>query len=297
MIGILSGGTGTPKLIYGLKEISEDFFVVVNTAEDVWISGNKICPDIDSVIYALSDLIDTQKWWGVKDDTFITHERLKALGFDERMMIGDLDRATHILRSNLLRSGKSLVEATKILRRRFGIKQEVYPMCNEDVSTLIETTEGIMHFQDFWVGRKGEPDVRRIIFRGIERAKMPEEVEEMLKSCDKVIIGPSNPVTSIGPIISVKGYTEILKKKKVVAVSPIIGSRAFSGPAAKFMKALGYEVSPAGVAEIYKDFIDVLIVDERDSNYEIDFVEVVKANTVMEDKEDAIELANFLLSL
>jgi LPPG:FO 2-phospho-L-lactate transferase len=297
MIAILSGGTGTPKLICGLKEVSDDFFIVVNTAEDVWVSGNKICPDIDSVIYTLSDLIDTERWWGVKGDTFITHERLKVLGFDEKMMIGDFDRATHIFRSNLLRHGKSLVEATKILKERFGIKQEIYPMCNEDVSTIIETNEGAMHFQEFWIGRRGEPAVRGVIFKGIERAKMPDEVKKMLKGCDEVIIGPSNPITSIGPIISVRGYAEILKRKRVLAVSPIIGNRAFSGPAAKLMRGLGYEVSPIGVAEIYKDFIDVLVIDRRDSNYEINFAEVVKANTVMRRKEDAIQLASFLLSL
>lgn len=297
MIGVLSGGTGTPKLLWGLKEVTEDFIVVVNTAEDIWVSGNKICPDIDSVIYALSETIDTGKWWGVRNDTFTTHERLKALGFDEGMMIGDLDRATHILRSKLLRDGKSLVEATRILKERFGIKQEVYPMCNEEVATLIQTDKGLMHFQEFWVGRRGRPEVRKIVFEGIEKAKMPEEVKEALRLSKAVIIGPSNPITSIGPIISVKGYVDLLKKKRVVAVSPIIGNQAFSGPAAKFMKALGYEVSPIGVAEVYRDFIDILVIDERDAEYEIGFADVVKANTVMKDKEDAVELARFLVEV
>lgn len=274
-----------------------DFFVVVNTAEDVWVSGNKICPDIDSVIYALSESIDVERWWGVADDTFTTHERLKSLGFDEGMRIGDLDRATHILRSELLRKGKSLLEATKILKNSFGIEQEIFPMCNEEVSTLIETNEGLMHFQDFWVGRKGEPKVSRIVFDGIEKAKMPEEVKDFLERCDSVIIGPSNPITSIGPIISVKGYVEVLKKKRVVAVSPIIGNKPVSGPAAKFMKALGYEVSPAGVAEVYRDFIDVLVIDERDADYEIEFAEVTKTDTIMKGKGDAVSLANFLLGL
>ena len=297
MIGVLSGGTGTPKLLWGLKEVIEDLFVVVNTAEDVWVSGNKICPDIDSVIYALSETIDTGKWWGVRNDTFTTHERLKALGFDEGMMIGDLDRATHILRSKLLRDGKSLLEATRILKESFGIKQEVYPMCNEEVATLIQTDKGLMHFQEFWVGGKGRPEVRKIVFEGIEKAKMPEEVKEALRLSKAVIIGPSNPITSIGPIISVKGYVDLLKKKRVVAVSPIIGNQAFSGPAAKFMKALGYEVSPTGVAEVYRDFIDILVIDERDAEYEIGFADVVKANTLMKDKEDAVELARFLVEV
>ncbi len=297
MIAILSGGTGTPKLLWGLKEICDDFFVVVNTAEDVWVSGNKICPDIDSVIYALSETIDTEKWWGVRNDSFITYERLKFLGFDEGMMIGDVDRATHILRSNLLREGKNLLEATRILKSRFGIKQEIFPMCNEEVSTLIETESGTMHFQEFWVGRRGEPEVNNIIFKGIENAKIPSEVKEFLEECKAVIIGPSNPITSIGPIISVRGYKEILKKKKVIAVSPIIGKNPVSGPAGKFMRALGYEVSPVGVAKVYRDFIDVLVIDEKDSDYELDFVEVVKADTIMKKKEDAENLSRFLLEL
>ncbi len=297
MIAILSGGTGTPKLLWGFKEVSEDFFVVVNTAEDIWVSGNKICPDIDSVIYALSDTIDTEKWWGVRNDSFITHERLKSLGFDEGMMIGDADRATHILRSHLIREGKDLLEATRILKNGFGINQEVFPMCNEEVSTLIETESEIMHFQEFWVGRRGEPKVKNIIFKGIENAKIPSEVKEFLEKCKAVIIGPSNPITSIGPIISVKGYKEILKSKKVIAVSPIIGKNPVSGPAGKFMRTLGYEVSPAGVAEVYRDFIDVLVIDEKDSDYELDFVEVVKAPTIMKKKEDAEKLSGFLLEL
>ncbi|MBO8181947.1 MAG: 2-phospho-L-lactate transferase [Archaeoglobus sp.] len=297
MIAVLSGGTGTPKLLWGLKEIYDDFFVVVNTAEDVWVSGNKICPDIDSVIYALSESIDTETWWGIADDTFTTHERLKSLGFDEGMRIGDLDRATHILRSELLRKGKSLLQAIRILKNSFGIKQEIFPMCNEEVSTLIETNEGLMHFQNFWVGRKGEPEVSKIIFNGIEKARMPEEVKDLLKQCDSVVIGPSNPITSIGPIISVKGYVEVLKRKRVVAVSPIIGNKPVSGPAAKFMRALGYEVSPAGVAEVYRDFIDVLVIDERDADYEIEFAEVTKTDTIMKEKGDAVRLANFLLDI
>ncbi|AGK61222.1 LPPG:FO 2-phospho-L-lactate transferase [Archaeoglobus sulfaticallidus PM70-1] len=296
MIGILSGGTGTPKLIWGMKEIYDDFFVVVNTAEDVWVSGNKICPDIDSVIYVLSEMIDTSKWWGIKDDSFITHNQLRRLGVDEGMMIGDLDRATHIARTELLKR-MDLVNATKELRKRFGIKQDVYPMCNEEVSTYIETADGRMHFQEFWVVRKGEPEVKGVFIENIDKAVIPEEVEKRLKEAEAVIIGPSNPITSIGPIISVRGYREILREKFVVAVSPIIGSRSFSGPAGKFMKALGYEVSSRGVVDIYQEFLDVLVIDEEDFDFEDERVEVVKAKTIMKTKEDAVKLAEFVLSL
>jgi LPPG:FO 2-phospho-L-lactate transferase len=295
LIAVLSGGTGTPKLLWGMKEVFSKFFVVVNTAEDIWVSGNRISPDIDSVIYALSDIIDTEKWWGMRDDTFITHNMLKDLGFDERMMVGDRDRAVHIIRSEFLRGGDSLLTATKKLKSMFGIKQDVFPMCNEDVSTFVATDRGKMHFQEFWVVNRGEPEVMGIDFRGIDKARMPDEVEKSLKKSKIVLIGPSNPVTSIGPILAVKGYKEILRDKKVVAISPIIGRSPVSGPAGKFMASLGFEVSPRGVADIYGDILDVLVVDERDEDYEIDSVEVLKANTLMRDKDSAIKLSEFIL--
>ncbi|MEM0203473.1 MAG: 2-phospho-L-lactate transferase [Archaeoglobaceae archaeon] len=291
---VLSGGTGTPKLLVGLKEVAE-FSVIVNTAEDIWISGNKICPDIDSVIYALAGVIDEEKWWGIRGDSFRTHEALKKLGVDEFMAIGDLDRATHILRSEFLRKGFSLVHATKEVAKAYGVKQEVYPMCNEEVATIIVTPEGEMHFQDFWVRKKGVPEVVDIYFRGIENAKIPEEVKTQIKKEKEVVIGPSNPVSSISPILSVENMREILKDKKVVAISPIIGRNPVSGPAGKFMKAKGYEVSPIGVLRFYEDVIDALIVDEHDSNLEGGRIFATK--TIMKSKEDAIRLSEFVLKL
>lgn len=291
---VLSGGTGTPKLLMGLKEVA-DFWVVVNTAEDVWISGNKICPDIDSVIYALAEIIDDEKWWGIKGDTFVTHEQLKKLGFDEFMMVGDKDRATHIFRSEMLRKGLSLCEITSILAKAYGVKNEIYPMCEEEVSTIIVTPEGEMHFQEFWVKRKGLPEVLDIYFKNIEKAKIPEVVKKKLKKEEEVLIGPSNPITSISPILSVEGFRNILKDKKVVAISPIIGNKPVSGPAAKFMKAKGFEVSPLGVFEVYKDFLDVLIIDESDSS--LASSNMIATNIIMKDKKDAIKLSEFVLKI
>ncbi|WP_456329523.1 2-phospho-L-lactate transferase [Archaeoglobus sp.] len=290
---VLSGGTGTPKLLQGLKEVA-DFWVVVNTAEDVWVSGNKICPDIDSVIYALAEVIDDGKWWGIKGDTFITHERLKALGFDEGMMIGDLDRATHILRSEVLRAGKSLCDATKAVANAYGVNHEIFPMCEEEVSTIVVTDEGEMHFQEFWVVRKGEPEVKDVYFKGVERAKIPEEVKMRLEREDEVLIGPSNPITSIMPILSVEDFRKKLRDKKVVAISPIIGKTPVSGPAGKLMRAKGYEVSPKGVADVYADFLDLLVVDESDEGV---VEKSVATNTIMKSKEDAIRLGEFVVRL
>ena len=291
---VLSGGTGTPKLLMGLKEVA-DFWVVVNTAEDVWVSGNKVCPDIDSVIYALAEIIDQEKWWGIRNDSFATHEQLKKLGFDEVLMIGDLDRATHILRSEMLRAGKTLCEATKIVASAYGVNIDIFPMCEEEVATIVVTNEGEMHFQEFWVKRRGEPEVVDVYFRGIEKARIPAEVRKRLKKEEEVLIGPSNPITSIMPILSVENFAELLEDKKVIAISPIIGSRPFSGPAGKLMKAKGYEVSPLGVFEVYKDFLDILVVDETDKRLESE--KIVATNTLMKSKEDAIRLSDFVLKL
>ena len=295
MICVLSGGTGTPKFLQGLKELTNEITVIVNTAEDVWVSGNKICPDIDSVIYAMAEVIDDNKWWGVKNDTFITHSRLKELGFDEPMMIGDLDRATHITRSELLRKDFSLTEATRELKNRFGVKAEILPMCEEEVSTIVLTRDGEMHFQEFWVKYKGEKEVIDVVFSGIETAKATKDVLNALDKCKGVIIGPSNPITSILPIISVKGVKEKLVDKKTIAISPIVGNKPVSGPAAKLMRAKGYEVSPLGVAEVYKDFLDVLVVDGRDKGLEGNDFEVVAFSTIMKSKDDAVKLAKFVL--
>ena len=294
LICVLSGGTGTPKLLRGMKDFCE-FAVVVNTAEDVWVSGNKVCPDIDSVIYALADVIDDEKWWGIKGDTFITYEALRKLGCDEVLMIGDADRATHILRSELLRAGYSLTTATKELAKRYGVKQEVLPMCEEEVATHVITPEGEMHFQEFWVKQRGEPEVIDVVFKGIEMARMTKDVEKVIKNSKAVVIGPSNPITSVMPILSVKGVKELLRKRTVIAVSPIIGSKAVSGPAAKLMRAKGFEVSPSGVVDCYSDFLDAIVIHNGDSVKRN--VEVFRTNVLMKKREDERRLARFILDV
>ncbi len=298
MLTVFSGGTGTPKLLRGLKELC-NFAVIVNTAEDIWISGNKICPDIDSVMYSLSELIDTNKWWGIKEDTFVTHEMLKKLGYEEMLKVGDMDRAIHILRSELLRKGYSLTEATRQIAKRLGVKQDVLPMCEEEVETIIVTPYGEMHFQEFWVSKRGEPEVIDVFFRNIENAKATDDVVSMLEKSEVILIGPSNPITSIMPILEVRGIKETIYDKKVIAVSPIIGNRAFSGPAGKLMRAKGFEVSPLGILEIYKDFLDVLIVDKSDEKLSGKYkdIQIIAENTVINNKKDAIKLSKTILSL
>ncbi len=289
----LSGGTGTPKLLRGYSKINPDFSVVVNIAEDVWISGNKICPDIDSVVYAIADVIDDSKWWGIKNDTFITHRRLKELGFEEEMIIGDVDRATHIARSEMLRNGFTLTEATRAIKNAFGVKAEVLPVCEEEVSTYVKTPKGWLHFQEFWVVERGKPEVEKVEFRGIEKAKLTKDVKRAVIESDAIVIGPSNPVTSITPILEVGEMRKMLKDKFVVAISPIVGKKAVSGPAEKLMRAFGLEVSASGVAECYSDFLDLIVVHEKD---DCEFKHV-KTNILMKCREDEIRLAKFLLDV
>jgi len=300
---ILSGGTGTPKLLDGLKEIlpPEELTVVVNTAEDLWVSGNLISPDLDTVLYLFSDQIDRKKWWGIENDTFRTYERMHELGVEESLKLGDRDRATHIIRSNLIRDGASLTEATVKLASLFGIDANILPMSDDPVSTYIETLQGVMHFQDFWVGKHGDPDVLGVDIRGVSEASVAKKVLEAFEKDEKVLIGPSNPITSIGPIISLPGMRELLKQKKVIAVSPIIGNAPVSGPAGKLMQACGLEVSSMGVAEYYQEFLDVFVFDERDRADEFAFERLgcraSRADTLMTSTEKSRELAEFIVGL
>ena len=293
MITILSGGTGTPKLIQGVVQIVDpgDISVVVNTVENTYISGNYIAPDIDTVIYTLAGMINEDTWYGIKDDTFITHETLKKIGHDEILRIGDKDRAIKIQKTQLMKK-YSLSEVVDIQRKKLGVKSKIIPMSDEQSHIKIITDEGEMGFHEFLVEKKAKPEVDDIIYNNVEPSI---DLINTIESSDMVIIGPSNPITSIGPIISIKGVKKALKNVYVVAVSPIIGDKPVSGPAAKFMNALGYEVSSMGVATIYQEFIDKFIIDveDRESKKKIERLisEVMTTNTNMKTIDDKVSLA------
>ncbi len=297
---VLSGGTGTPKLIRGIRRAipDEGITVIVNTAEDIIVSGNLVSPDLDTVLYLFSGKLDAEKWWGIKNDTFQTYNTLKKIGVNEKLMIGDVDRATHVFRSELMRGGASLTEAIMQLSSIMGIKARILPMCNERVDTMILTKNDLMHFQDFWVGKRGEPEVLDVKLTGIGKAKPTKDVLAALQSEENVIIGPSNPITSIGPILALKGMRKILSKKKVIAVSPIIGNSPVSGPAGKLMAACGFSVSSSGVAECYGDILDMLVIDDRDTVDEKNFdIRVARCDTIMDSVEKSKALADFVIKL
>ncbi len=306
MITVLSGGTGTPKLLQGLKEIIDpkDIVVIVNTAEDEWLSHGYFSPDVDTVLYTLADMIDDSCWHGIRGDTFKTHEKLNKLGYNERLKIGDMDRATHIQRGSLIKSGMSLSEAVDVQRKALGIKAKVLPMTDDTVETVVKTSEKDMDFHEFWVANKGEPEVLDVYYRGISKAAPSKEAVAAIRKADRIIIGPSNPITSILPIISLSGMLQELKsrRKRCIAVSPIIGDKPLSGPAGKLMNAKGYGTTSVNVAEIYKGLISKFVVDNVEKDRVLEEIkkleiECFKTNTIMNSHRDKISLSRFLIKI
>ena len=262
--------------------------MVANTADDLWISGNLVSPDLDTVVYTLAGLIDQSKWWGIKGDSFSTHKFLNGLGHQEALALGDLDRAIHIFRSDLLREGMTLSQATERLCQALKVEERVLPMTDEPVSTMISTPEGEMHLQEYWVGQGGRPEAMSIRFRGIEDAKPCLGFLEALEEAEE-----SEPVL-IGPILALRGVRDALRKRKsqVVAISPLVGGKPLSGPAAKFMQAWGFPVTDQGVADLL-GCADLMVVSPE-SDYE---GPSVKLDTVMKDEEDSLRLAKEIVEI
>jgi LPPG:FO 2-phospho-L-lactate transferase len=319
MVTFLSGGTGTPKLLAGTDDVfaPRETTVVANTGDDVELGGFLVCPDLDTVLYLCGDALDRGTWWGIAGDSARTHEELQRLaeeagldggpryldaeaqtagrsiarwrrfsGVGEFMHIGDRDRAVHLTRTGLLDEGHTLTAATRRLADAFGLERELLPMSDDPVATLVHTPAGTMHFQEFWVARGGDPAVEDVEFRGGEAARATDAVLEALES--PVVVGPSNPVTSIGPMVAVDGVADALAATPVVAVSPFVGDRVFSGPAAKLMAAVGHEPSTAGVAAAYP-FADAFVLDGDDGT-DLDRP-VVRTDTAIEDGTDAERVA------
>ena len=278
MITVLSGGTGTPKLLQGIKEIVDpkELTIIVNTLENDYFSGVYVSADIDTVLYTMSDMINDEFWYGVKGDTFITHERLAEIGCPELLRIGDIDRATKIQKTQLMEK-YGLARACEIQAKNMGIESRIIPMSEEDSEITIVSDIGELEFHDFLIKHQSEPEVLDLRFSNVAPS---EGVVDAIRNSKAVIIGPSNPITSILPILSLEGVREALKDTYVIAVSPIIGSDAVSGPASKFMKALDIEVSSVGVADLYKDFLDNIVIDDKDSNLEPQLKQIINKVTI-----------------
>ncbi len=297
MITVLSGGTGTPKLLQGIKEVvdTKDLSIIVNTLENDYFSGVYVSADIDTVLYTMADMINDETWYGVKGDTFITNKSLAELSSPELLRIGDIDRATKIQKT-LLMQNHSLEESVNIQAKHMGINSKIIPMSNENSEIKIVTDIGELEFHDFLIKHQSEPEVKDVVF---SKVKPADGVIDAIKNSEAVIIGPSNPITSILPILSLDGVKEALKDTFVVAVSPIIGNDSVSGPASKFMKALDIEVSSVGVAKLYQEFLDVLVIDEQDENLKENLIEIINkviiTNTIMNSSDAKINLAKKIL--
>jgi len=304
MITTLAGGVGAARFLKGLVHAvsPEEIVTIVNTGDDIEFYGLHISPDVDIVTYTLAGVVDEGKGWGIRGDTFNCLNMLRKYGYETWFMLGDKDLATHIHRTLLLKKGLKLSEVTEKIRKALGVKVKIIPMTNDKVQTKIITNVGEMHFQEYLVKRKAQDPVLDVKFEGIEKAEPSPGVIESILNADGIIICPSNPIVSIGPIISIKGVKEALSeaKAKIVAISPIVRGAPIKGPADKLMKGLGIEVSALGVAKIYKDFLDIFIIDSVDENLKSEIeslgIKVHVTNTIMKTLEDKIKLAKETLN-
>ena len=266
MITILAGGSGSVKLVRGFASQRSDLNVIVNVGDNYWLYGMYICPDIDTITYGLADLLDHDKGWGIKKDTFGFLRQMEIFGEETWFRIGDRDTATHLTRTNMLKNGKSLSHITKWMCEKLSIEVKLIPVTDNAIETRIITKKGEMHLQEFWVKHRGMDPVEGIEYQGADKARPNPDAVNAIHDSSLIVIAPGNPLTSIGPMLAIKGIRKELSKKKnkVVAISPIIGNSAITGPTGKYLEAAGIEVSALGVAKMYADVCSNIIIDTKD---------------------------------
>jgi LPPG:FO 2-phospho-L-lactate transferase len=299
----LAGGVGGAKLAAGLAKVLPPgaLSVVVNTADDFDLWGLRICPDLDTVMYTLAGISNPETGWGMVDESFNALNMISLYGEDTWFKLGDRDLATHILRTRRLREGSRLTKITAEFTTALGVRCNILPMCDEPVSTVLKTSEGCLDFQEYFVRRAQRDEVSGVELRGIENACVPTEIQKVVVHADVVILCPSNPLVSIGPILAVPGMRELLARSLVpkVAVSPIIGGRALKGPADKMLYSLGHEVSAAGVARMYEGIVDGMVIDRIDEGEEARLstsgLRALVTDTIMRDETDRERLAQEIL--
>jgi len=299
----VAGGVGGAKLAAGLEATlpQRDLAVVVNTADDFDLWGLRICPDLDTVMYTLAGIANSETGWGIVDESFDSLDMLARYGEDTWFKLGDRDLATHILRTARLRAGESLTGITTYLSGALGVRSAILPMCDEPVATVLDAPDGPLEFQDYFVRRRQRDEVIGMRLRGIGDARPTDAVMKTLAGADLVVFCPSNPVVSIGPILAVPGMREALASSPApkVAVSPIVGGRALKGPADRMLASLGHEVSPAGVARMYEGLVDGMVIDRMDERERPDIealgMRVLATDAVMRDAHDRARLAREVL--
>jgi LPPG:FO 2-phospho-L-lactate transferase len=300
----LAGGVGGAKLLVGLNLATgsgSQLTAIVNTGDDAEIYGVHVSPDVDIVTYWLAGLADVERGWGLKGDTFTVVDGLSALGRDAWFRLGDRDLATCIYRTGRLREGAPLSQVTDEIASALGVSAKLLPMTDDRIATVIETTDGrTLEFQEYFVKERQAPDVKAVRFEGIDDAAPGPGVIDAIESADTVVLCPSNPIVSIGPILALPGVREALRAHRdVIGVSPIIDGAALKGPADKMLAAAGHEVSPTGVASMYADFLDRFSLDERDRDEapavkELGIEPLVR-DTIMTDSSRSEKLARSLL--
>lgn len=293
----LAGGVGGAKLAHGLAQVlaPEDLTVIVNTGDDFEHLGLTICPDLDTVCYTLANLANPETGWGRKDETWNAISNIEKLGGDSWFRLGDSDLATHIERTRRLRDGQTLTQVTKDFCEAWGIKHKILPMSDSPIRTMVDTDEGELAFQEYFVHRRCEPRVKSFRFDGVDGAEPAVSVKEAVESADVIVICPSNPWVSIDPIL------KVIKKidKPIVAVSPIIGGKAIKGPAAKMFAELNIEPSALAVAKHYQNVLDGFVLDTVDSDLEDEIkklnMKTLTTNTLMNNLADKTRLAEDVL--
>ncbi|PYX58054.1 MAG: 2-phospho-L-lactate transferase [Acidobacteria bacterium] len=304
MIVVLTGGTGGAKFVDGLREVvaPEELTLIVNTGDDLLWWGLYVSPDLDSITYVLAGLLSKERGWGVKGDTFFCLQAMGHLGQPIWFQVGDRDLAVHLLRSRLLAEGKTLSETTAQIAARLGVNARILPMSDSRVETRIGTPIGELSFEEYFVQRWYQDPVQSVRFAGAAEAEPAPGVVDAIMLTDSVLLAPSNPITSIGPILAVPAIRQALRDTKalVAAVSPIVGGAPVAGPAGVLMESQGLPVSIAGVAQAYRDFLDLLVVDLRDESAAEHLrtlgVRVQCTNTIMRTAEDKAQLARAVVS-
>ena len=302
-LAALAGGTGAAKLLRGLQRIVDPrgLTVIVNTGDDAEIWGLHVSPDLDTVCYTLAAVIDEQKGWGLAGETFHALDQIARFHEPVWFNLGDRDLATHLHRTRLLREGRTLSEVTRGIAAALGVTAAVLPMSDEPVRTRILGPEGWLTFQEYFVREKAQVEVRAVDYAGAARSRPAPGVLEAIASADAVLVCPSNLITSVGPILAVPGVSDALRATPatVVAVSPIVGGEAVSGPAGRLMASAGLPVSATGVARAYAGWLDRLVFDEQDRGLAAEIealgVRPVAAPTLMSSREAEITLARHVL--
>ena len=301
-VTVLAGGTGGTKLAHGFAMLEgAELTVIANVGDDAEMHGLLVCPDIDALLYTLAGLVDAERGWGVRGDTHTAHAMFERLGEPTWFTVGDADLATHAHRTRLLAEGASLTQVVARMAKALGIDAKVLPATDDRHRTVIETDDGPLAFQEYFVRRRQEPEVRGVRFEG--EARPTSEALDAIRAAELLVIGPSNPIVSIGPILELPGIREALRGSAapVVAVSPIVAGRALKGPADRMLASLGHESSAVGVARLYAGLADRFVIDEADAGLanEIESLgmQVSVLSTVMRTDADRSALAQALIEL